>query len=81
MHRLIPRSALHVYHGGHLDLATDAQHLAPIVEAFLAAEAGDDTAAAQDQTRRLRRRRGRAGGLRARMTGRSDRARPAPHDE
>ena len=38
MHRLIPRSELHIYHGGHLDLATDAEHLAPVVEAFLTAE-------------------------------------------
>jgi len=37
MHRLIPRSELKVYHGGHLDLVTQAGHLAPLVEAFLAA--------------------------------------------
>jgi len=41
MHRLIPRSELRIYHGGHLDLATDAERLAPAVEAFLTAE--DDT--------------------------------------
>ena len=35
MHRLIPHSQLHVYHGGHLDLATQAERLAPVVEAFL----------------------------------------------
>jgi poly(3-hydroxyalkanoate) depolymerase len=35
MHRLIPRSQLHVYHGGHLELAADAERLAPAVEAFL----------------------------------------------
>ena len=35
MHRLIPRSQLHVYHGGHLELAADAEHLASAVEAFL----------------------------------------------
>jgi poly(3-hydroxyalkanoate) depolymerase len=35
MHRLIPHSQLHVYHGGHLELATDAERLAPLVEAFL----------------------------------------------
>jgi poly(3-hydroxyalkanoate) depolymerase len=34
---LIPRSRLHVYHGGHLDLATEAAGLAPVVDAFLAA--------------------------------------------
>jgi poly(3-hydroxyalkanoate) depolymerase len=35
MHGLIPRSQLHVYHGGHLELAADAERLAPVVEAFL----------------------------------------------
>jgi len=35
MHRLIPRSELVIYHGGHLELATDAERMAPIVEAFL----------------------------------------------
>ena len=35
MHRLIPRSELHIYHGGHLELAADAERLAPVVEAFL----------------------------------------------
>ena len=38
MHRLIPHSELKIYHGGHLALVTDAGHLAPLVEAFLAAE-------------------------------------------
>jgi len=43
MHRLIPRSQLHVYRGGHLELAADAQRLASAVEAFLDPEgAGDD---------------------------------------
>jgi poly(3-hydroxyalkanoate) depolymerase len=59
MHRLIPGSQLHIYHGGHLALATDAQHLAPVVEAFLTTGT-DDTAAA------ARRRAGRAGGEDAR---------------
>jgi poly(3-hydroxyalkanoate) depolymerase len=59
MHRLIPRSELHIYHGGHLDLATDAEHLAPVIEAFLTAETADGITAAHDQTRRLHRRRGR----------------------
>ena len=78
MHRLIPRSELHIYHGGHLDLATDAEHLAPVVEAFLTAKTGDAIAAAPDQTRRLRRQRGRAGGLRAHTPGQpADHARPA----
>jgi len=35
MHRLIPRSRLHVYRGGHLELAADAGRLAVAVEAFL----------------------------------------------
>jgi poly(3-hydroxyalkanoate) depolymerase len=38
MHRLIPQSQLHVYHGGHLELAADAEHIAPVVEAFLDAD-------------------------------------------
>ena len=29
MHRLIPRSQLHVYHGGHLELGTGAERLCP----------------------------------------------------
>jgi poly(3-hydroxyalkanoate) depolymerase len=37
LHRLIPRSELTIYHGGHLDLVTQAGHLAPLVEAFLSA--------------------------------------------
>jgi poly(3-hydroxyalkanoate) depolymerase len=35
MHRLIPRSELRVYQGGHLELAADAERLASAVEAFL----------------------------------------------
>ena len=35
MHWLIPRSELHIYHGGHLELAADAERIAPVVEAFL----------------------------------------------
>jgi poly(3-hydroxyalkanoate) depolymerase len=38
MHWLIPRSQLHVYHGGHLELAADAEGIAPVVEAFLEAD-------------------------------------------
>jgi poly(3-hydroxyalkanoate) depolymerase len=38
MHKLIPHSQLHIYHGGHLELAADAERLAPAVEAFLDAE-------------------------------------------
>jgi len=37
MNLLMPRSQLHVYHGGHLGLATEAAELAPVVDAFLAA--------------------------------------------
>jgi len=38
MHRLMPRSELHIYHGGHLDLVADAERMAPVVEAFLDAD-------------------------------------------
>jgi poly(3-hydroxyalkanoate) depolymerase len=38
MHRLIPRSELHIYHGGHLELAADSERIAPVVEAFLDAD-------------------------------------------
>jgi poly(3-hydroxyalkanoate) depolymerase len=37
MKLLIPNSRLHVYHGGHLALATEAASLAPVVDGFLAA--------------------------------------------
>jgi poly(3-hydroxyalkanoate) depolymerase len=37
MHRLIRDSRLHVYHGGHLGLVTQATELAPVVDKFLAA--------------------------------------------
>ena len=37
MHRLIRDSRLHVYHGGHLALVTEAAELAPVVDGFLAA--------------------------------------------
>ena len=35
MHRLIQNSRLHVYHGGHLGLVTEAAELAPVVDGFL----------------------------------------------
>ena len=38
MHHLIRRSKLHVYRGGHLELAADAARLASVVEAFLTAD-------------------------------------------
>jgi glutaryl-CoA dehydrogenase len=37
MKLLIPKSRLHIYHGGHLGLLTEAAELAPVVDAFLAA--------------------------------------------
>lgn len=37
MQRLIPRSKLYVYHGGHLGLLTHAQELVPVIEQFLMA--------------------------------------------
>ena len=36
MNLLIPKSRLHVYHGGHLGLVTEAAELAPVVDGFLA---------------------------------------------
>ena len=42
MHRLIPQSQLHVYSGGHLELAVDAERLASVVEAFLGPGGADD---------------------------------------
>ena len=38
MHRLIPRSELHIYNGGHLELAAHPERLAPAVTAFLDAD-------------------------------------------
>jgi pimeloyl-ACP methyl ester carboxylesterase len=38
MNWLIPRSRLHIYHGGHLELAADPERLAAAVEAFLDAD-------------------------------------------
>src|SRR6266545_3054726 len=35
MRRLLPNAELHVYHGGHLGLLTEAAELAPIVDRFL----------------------------------------------
>jgi poly(3-hydroxyoctanoate) depolymerase len=37
MHRLIPRSKLHVFHGGHLGVVVQAQEVAPVISSFLAA--------------------------------------------
>jgi pimeloyl-ACP methyl ester carboxylesterase len=33
--RLIPNARLHLYHGGHLVILTEADELAPVVDAFL----------------------------------------------
>jgi poly(3-hydroxyalkanoate) depolymerase len=40
MHRLIPGSKLDVYPGGHLELITNAERIAPVVDAFLSTEPG-----------------------------------------
>jgi poly(3-hydroxyalkanoate) depolymerase len=48
MRSLIPRSQLHVYHGGHLGLVTEAAELAPVVGRFLAAAPSDGGRAAQN---------------------------------
>jgi poly(3-hydroxyalkanoate) depolymerase len=49
MHRLIPRSQLHIYRGGHLELAADANRLASAVEAFLDADLNPATAEGSQQ--------------------------------
>jgi poly(3-hydroxyalkanoate) depolymerase len=41
MARLIPRSTLHVYHGGHLGILTESDELAPVIEGFLDAPTDD----------------------------------------
>ncbi len=40
LHRLIRGSQLHVFHGGHLGLVTEAARLAPVVQGFLGAGPG-----------------------------------------
>jgi poly(3-hydroxyalkanoate) depolymerase len=42
MHRLIRGSTLHIYDGGHLELAAHPERIAPVVEAFLGPEGADD---------------------------------------
>lgn len=37
MHKLIPRSRLHIFHGGHLGLVLQANELGPVIDSFLAA--------------------------------------------
>jgi poly(3-hydroxyalkanoate) depolymerase len=44
MHRLMPRSELHIYPGGHLELAARPERIAPVVEVFLGPEGADDVA-------------------------------------
>ena len=39
----MPRSELHIYHGGHLDLVLEAERIAAVVEAFLTAGNGSAT--------------------------------------
>jgi poly(3-hydroxyalkanoate) depolymerase len=41
MHRLIPHGVLHVYQGGHLELAAHPERIAPVVQAFLDASRPD----------------------------------------
>lgn len=38
MHRLMPKSELHIYEGGHVTLITEADELAPKIDAFLDAD-------------------------------------------
>ena len=52
MHSLIPRSQLHVYHGGHLGLVTEAAELAPVIGQFLAAGASGGGSGDRDGGRR-----------------------------
>ena len=55
MHQMMPRSQLHIYHGGHLDLVLEAERMAAIVEAFLPAETVPPPGAAPDEPDTLRR--------------------------
>ena len=52
MHRLIPCSELHVYDGGHLELAARPDRIAPVVEAFLNASGTTPHAAATEGSQR-----------------------------
>jgi poly(3-hydroxyalkanoate) depolymerase len=60
MHLLITRSELIIYRGGHLDLVSEPGRMAPIVEAFLGAEAGsaEQSAAGARDTLGLQRKAG-----------------------
>ena len=55
MHRLMPRSELHIYHGGHLDLVLEAEQMAAIVESFLTAGNDPQPGAAHHEADRPRR--------------------------
>jgi poly(3-hydroxyalkanoate) depolymerase len=44
MARLLPHGRLHLYHGGHLTVITEAPELAPVVERFLDSEDGTEEA-------------------------------------
>ena len=46
----IPHATLHVYHGGHVELATRPSLLTPLITSFLAAPPHDARRADQDQT-------------------------------
>ena len=48
----IPHATLHVYHGGHVELATRPSLLTPLITSFLAAPPHDARRAEQAQTRR-----------------------------
>jgi len=48
---LIPHSQLHIYHGGHLAILTEADELAPIIDTFLDAPGIDGTSLKQENPR------------------------------
>ena len=56
---LLPHAELHVYHGGHLALATEAKDLAPVVARFLTAPPADRPNEREEATRRRSHSRGR----------------------
>jgi pimeloyl-ACP methyl ester carboxylesterase len=48
--QLIPSSTLHVYHGGHLAILTEADELAPVIEEFLGPQPADGPLPSQEKT-------------------------------
>ncbi len=48
---LIPHSQLHIYHGGHLGILTEAAELAPVVETFLDGRSPHDTSLDEENPR------------------------------